>query len=108
MEAYVYRAALLCQACGESMKARLYKKGPLGSGRTDSDHYPQGPYSDGGGEADGPNHCDHCGVFLENPLTVDGFAYVQEAVNEAQKSKQSGSVALAQWALFYNIKPEES
>lgn len=43
----------------------------------DSDKYPQGPYSDGGGEADSPRHCDHCSVFLENPLTEDGNAYVK-------------------------------
>jgi len=28
-----------------------------------------GPYPDGGGEADAPQHCGGCGVFLENPLT---------------------------------------
>ncbi|KKL11925.1 hypothetical protein LCGC14_2540860, partial [marine sediment metagenome] len=38
------------------------------------------PYLDGGGEADTPQHCDHCSVFLENPLTGDGYAYVIEAL----------------------------
>jgi len=34
----------------------------------DCDEYPVGPYPEGGGEADYPRHCDHCGLFLRNPL----------------------------------------
>jgi hypothetical protein len=34
----------------------------------DSDKFPKGPLADGGGESDCPQHCDTCGVFLENPL----------------------------------------
>lgn len=39
-------------------------------------------YSDGGGEADCPQHCANCGVPLENPLTSDGVQYVLEAAEE--------------------------
>ena len=41
-----------------------------------------GPLPDGGGEADTPQHCAHCGVFLENPLTQDGVKYVVEYIDE--------------------------
>jgi hypothetical protein len=82
----------------------------------DSDTWPQGPYDSGGGEADTPQHCDQCGVFLENPLTSDGDDYLLEAThpyesiiepnNEswediAQKAESSGSPAIAQWIRFY-------
>jgi len=37
----------------------------------DRDNLPKGPCPDDGGEADTPQHCDTCGVFLGNPLTAD-------------------------------------
>ena len=73
MNAYVYRADLHCAPCGERIMTYL----EIDSG--DSDDYPQGPYPNGGGEADTPQHCGTCGVFLENPLTDDGVEYVREA-----------------------------
>jgi hypothetical protein len=30
----------------------------------DSDDLPKGPYAQGGGEADTPQHCEGCGQFL--------------------------------------------
>ena len=48
----------------------------------DSDQYPKGPYCNGGGESDCPNHCDGCKVFLENPLTQDGENYVREQADK--------------------------
>jgi hypothetical protein len=60
----------------------------------DSDEYPKGPYPDGGGEADTPQHCDHCHCFLENPLTSDGYDYVREKQN-------------AEWDSFYDIDRDE-
>lgn len=38
----------------------------------DSDDYPKGPYTDGGGESDTIQTCDGCHCLLENPLTSDG------------------------------------
>lgn len=81
MNAYVYRAALLCEDCGEQAErecARNVVARELG----DSDRYPQGPYLDGGGEADSPCYCDSCGLFLENPLTSDGEEYVREHLSD--------------------------
>jgi len=74
--AYIYQAALHCESCGRRLKAKLAGQGRMAS---DSDHYPQGPYPNGGGEADSPQHCDSCGKFLKNPLTKDGENYVRVA-----------------------------
>jgi hypothetical protein len=87
MNAYIFQAASLCESCAKDTQTKLDRvateHGNVSfSYRKDSDKYPQGPYSDGGGEADTPQHCDHCGVFLENPLTGDGYAYVREQVRE--------------------------
>ncbi len=57
----------------------------------DSDEHPKGPYSDGGGESDSPQHCASCGTFLENPLTDEGVEYVRESGNR-------------EWADFYDIE----
>ena len=54
-------------------------------------------FPNGGGEADAPQHCDSCGVFLENPLTDEGVQYVLEAIEEG-----SGS-CIAEWAAFYDL-----
>lgn len=77
--AFLFRAALLCEACA---RAHMAANPPppwadLDNESTwDSDDWPKGPFPDGGGEADSPCHCDTCGRFLWNPLTPDGAAYV--------------------------------
>jgi hypothetical protein len=85
-EAYVYQAAMICADCAEKVKDQLGVLGrvpiePDNESTYDSDDYPKGPYPDGGGEADYPQHCDLCNVFMENPLTGDGYAYVEEALD---------------------------
>jgi hypothetical protein len=89
MDAYVYAADLYCEDCGRAIQKKL----PEDTG--DSDSYPQGPYPDGGGESDGPQHCgmgDGCpnamtlegvkiGVWLGNPLTSDGVEYMKEMLS---------------------------
>lgn len=42
----------------------------------------EGPFADGGGEADTPQHCAYCGVYLGNPWTQDCVDYVAEALAE--------------------------
>ena len=42
----------------------------------------EGPYADGGGEADTPQHCAYCGIYLDNPWTQDCVDYVAEALGE--------------------------
>lgn len=76
---YLFRAAFLCEPCAESYMERNAPPAfaDLDDESTfDSDDWPKGPYSDGGGESDSPCHCDACGAFLSNPLTPDGAAYV--------------------------------
>jgi hypothetical protein len=68
---------LLCQLCA-SNKAR--------------------GYVDGGGESDCPQHCGTCGVYLENPLTKDGIAYVLEAIEEYMTMGCGERSVLRQWA----------
>jgi hypothetical protein len=63
---------------------------------------PKGPYSNGGGEADTPQHCDGCGVFIENPLTGDGCRYVNEKLCEHARDGSGNAKVLEQWAEHYN------
>lgn len=122
MDAYVFQAAMLCADCGKATRDQLRattKELHPGFDEADeytydSDYFPKGPYSDGGGEADSPNHCDHCGVFLHNPLTREGVAYVKEQLSEvedvsgfdcpldwhdfAERLEKAGKPVLAKWA----------
>jgi len=115
MEAFMYQAALYCAPCGEKIRADLDAAGkrpedPAAESTYDSDVYPKGPYPDGGGEADSPQHCDACNVFLENPLTQDGHAYVAEQVSEALTAILQGrrepidhASALGRWIHHYDV-----
>jgi len=83
---YAFQAALLCEDCGTTMVNYLKEHGVVDDG--DSGTFPQGPFQDGGGEADGPQFCDRgrecvnalgmtphgrkIGCPLDNPLTSDG------------------------------------
>lgn len=107
MKAYAFNAALYCEQCGDEIKAAL-----AGKESEDSNVYPQGPYPNGGGEADCPQHCDSCGEFLENVLTGDGDKYVRDQAAPydapdsswdeiAQRAEQDGKPVLAQWFRFY-------
>ena len=106
MDAFIYRAALFCPDCARDVMRRLPAKAD------DSDAWPQGPYPHGGGEADAPQHCDKCGVFLENPLTPEGGEYVEALAAEhdtpglswaeiADRADAGGAAVLADWIRFY-------
>jgi hypothetical protein len=102
MDVYMYRAALLCAEHGEQVRQQLTAAGkapadPSEEHTYDSDEFPKGPYPDGGGEADTPQHCDICGTFLENILTPDGDAYVREQAEPFTYPDDDGDVA--PWAL---------
>ena len=94
-DAYVYRAALYCASCIE---------GTVGVPSDDSDMWPQGPYADGGGEADYPQHCDECGVFLENPLTDDGREYVELAIAGFDHDASGNADVINEWREFYEVE----
>jgi len=111
MRAYVYQAALLCEACGiaKSTALRAEGKAPEDSSDEssyDSDDFPKGPFYEGGGEADTPQHCDACHAFLENPLTSDGEAYVLDAIEHALVEGED-CVALTEWMPHYGIEPKD-
>lgn len=65
----------------------------------DSDDFPKGPYAGGGGEADHPQHCDQCGLFLQNSLTAEGAAYVRYTL--AREFGRASNSALDAWREFY-------
>ncbi|KPL25612.1 MAG: hypothetical protein AMJ75_00440 [Phycisphaerae bacterium SM1_79] len=101
MDAYIYKAALYCEDCIEKIKAELTPPAdPKHKNTYDSDDYPKGPYADGGGEADAPQHCYGCGVFLENQLTTDGYKYVLATVQEYIYLEES----IANWFEFYQLQ----
>lgn len=81
MDAYIFNADVYCEDCAADLMDELDKAGEKDTG--DSGDYPQGPYSDGGGEADTPQHCASCHVALDNPLTSDGVEYVLEHARES-------------------------
>ena len=105
--AYLYRAALLCEACAHPIRAAYLETHPAcGTGTWSDvtpcqDNYPHGPYPQGGGESDTPAHCDNCQVFLENPLTDDGIAYVRDAILMHARTNAGNPDVLAQWSAFY-------
>jgi hypothetical protein len=104
MRVFMFQAALYCEHCGREHRDGL----PVPEGADldnestwDSDQYPKGPYSDGGGEADSPQHCDDCHTFLENPLTDDGVAYVREAIAAHTATGRGRADVVATWAEHY-------
>lgn len=114
MDVYVFSGALYCEACGHGIAEDLAARGREDTG--DSDDFPQGPYPDGGGEADTPQHCDdgpdclesqevdgrRVGTFLGNPLTREGYAYVAET---AEREPSNPVVHL--WLDFYGLEVSE-
>lgn len=95
--AYAYNAAMWCDDCAAAVMRELDARGVADTG--DSNGYPQADGSSG--EADSPQHCDDCGVFLENPLTSDGWDYVREAITADVAAGRYDSVACREWAPFY-------
>lgn len=119
---YLYQAALYCEPCGKAIQGRLGNRASIAV-PGDSDDYPQGPYPDGGDEADTPQHCAACNVHLENELTGDGHAYVREHVSAAfvddgkwlvgpyhehvaRCLDDAGKPVLATWERFYQTMPQ--
>ena len=114
MNVYVYQADLWCEDCAIDVMTDIRRDHPEKEPEDpdddvmfDSDDWPKGPYADGGGESDYPSHCAECGCFLENPLTDDGYAYVRQAVADAIRNGRTDSVAVTEWAPFYDIDVDE-
>jgi len=108
MNVYLYQAALLCEQCGDEVRKDLTDNGeapenPDDEATFDSDDFPKGPYSDGGGEADCPQHCDYCQCFLDNPLTSDGYDYVRKAIRKWEDIGSGSEDVLREWSDRYDI-----
>ena len=101
MKVYTYQAALLCEDCGKAKQSELLAAMDKPSCLDDGDRFPQGPFPNGGGEADCPQHCDHCGAFLENPLTPEGQAFTREAVARETIVPGRGT-CITEWREFYS------
>jgi hypothetical protein len=111
MDAYVYNADLYCADCGRDIIANLRELGGKPDPDGDSEQWPQGTYSNGGGESDTPCHCGagaEClnaievdghwvGAFLENPLTDEGREYVKS------KAREELTELVKLWCEFYDI-----
>jgi hypothetical protein len=115
MRVYMFRASLWCEDCARRYMAEHAKPAHVEESNEssyDSDEWPKGPYANGGGEADSPQHCDACGTFLENVLTADGDSYVRDLSAPfdapdrswseiAQAARAAGQSVLAEWCEFY-------
>jgi hypothetical protein len=105
MDVYMYQAALLCEDCTRGVRSDLKSAAESDSrklDKEDSDNWPVGPYPGGGGEADVPQHCDICDVFLENPLTPEGYLYVIEKLCLAEVTDEVEDT----WSAHYDIPTE--
>lgn len=101
----IYCANMYCDECTEKIKEDHAKDGfvpddPDNQYTYDSDEYPKD--CDVTCEADCPQHCAGCHVFLENDLTCDGADYVVEAVRDDIASGHHDSIALTEWMPFYD------
>ena len=96
MEAYIYQADIHCADCNDKVVDCLEKRG-IKKTEHDSDAWPQGPYSNGGGEADYPQHCCQCNVFMKNSLTSYGVDYVKHWVKQTPQSEVT-----KEWQDYYD------
>ena len=103
MDAYIYRAALYCEDCAESIGKVCHVEHHGGNinNLCDSECTPIGPHPFGGGEADTPQHCDTCGLFLENPLTDDGIKYTRDEIAFVIAEPGPSSGIIDTWRTFY-------
>jgi hypothetical protein len=119
---YIYQAALVCEDCGRQIMMKLDKQKVENDG--DSDSYPQGPYGDGGGEADNAQFCDRgkscvnaakvadhkIGYPLGNPLTTDGaealIASIRRSlVDKTKYGRRIGRLLQSLWGKHYETPP---
>lgn len=91
---YIYAADIFCNDCGADIVQTLVAECFADDG--DSCNFPQMELI---GESDTPQHCARCGCFLDNPLTHDGLAYVQRALDENTGKPD----VLRQWAKRYGF-----
>ena len=121
MDAYIYGAALWCGPCiikalvaeqkaapgaidmssAEALEQIVSANGFTTESHYDGDDLPKDTHAEGGGEANDPQHCDRCGQFLGNPLTVDGLICVENMIRDYLTTKKVTTDAVIEWADFY-------
>lgn len=129
MDVFIFNADILCNDCGNAQRRELEAQAinsfrerfpdavidvcdpediaiclgfdPAEESDYDSDQFPKGPYGNGGGESDTPQHCGSCGAFLDNPLTDDGRQYVAEALVAFAIERRGNRATLYDWARAY-------
>lgn len=111
MLAYVFQAELICFDCGNAYMSNHNQPDHVNMCNEytyDSGEWPKGPYEEGGGESDTPEHCGRCGVFLHNPLTEDGYEYVAAAFRGFGDVGDFGDPdILVQWASWYGFDNDD-
>ena len=108
MNAYIYQADLICEGCANKTMRELDRQGKapedcLDHESFDSDDYPKGTWGDGGGEADAPQHCGICGLFLFNPLTKEGMDYLVEVVKANLNGERGNPDVIGEWLEWYDV-----
>jgi hypothetical protein len=94
MKVYQYQASLYCEECGIKIIEDLGD--PPHDWPWDSGDHPVGP--ENASEADSPQSCGACGIFLGNPLTDDGGDYVIEQFT----TRDTVTEVMREWAEFYD------
>lgn len=104
MGQYIFQADVYCEHCGDMLKHKLDAQGEAPEDMSDeysfdSDVYPKGPFYEQ--ESDGPEHCANCGKFLENPLTTEGYKYLNQMIAEHEEGGQGNDEVIEEWKEFY-------
>lgn len=112
---YIYKADVYCDECGDEIRGKLHAQGKtpedtMDHSSYDSDDFPKDADVEHE-ESDTPEHCAQCRKFLRNPLTSDGYSYVQEKLNETDVTSpyELGKLnnlnpVLADWAGWYDFQ----
>ena len=104
MKIYMFQADVYCKPCGEAIAATLPDPDAWEREHPDSNSYPIA-YDSSEGEADSPEHCDKCSLFLERNLTEYGVRYVKEIVAEDLSTESEIVGIVKEWIDFYGIDP---
>jgi len=110
---YVYQSDVYCDDCGDLIRGKLHAQGKapedtMDLASFDSDDFPKDAEVEYE-ESDIPEHCAQCYKMLRNPLTSDGYQYVQSALNELPAFhtltafNNAGRNVLADWASWYGF-----
>ena len=122
-DVYMFQGSLYCEDCGRDIQDKIREEGKAPEDESDeesfdSNDFPKGPLSGGGGEADSIHHCDsngEClnaiklpcgskiGAWLGNDLTGEGDRWLAESIRESIfKDDAHGRQVNRLWRLKYS------